>query len=28
VNVEREMIHEMNADGEPAWEDDILNPDL
>ncbi len=22
VNVEREMIHEMNADGEPPWEDD------
>jgi hypothetical protein len=26
VNVEREMIHEMNADGEPAWDDDILHP--
>jgi hypothetical protein len=28
VNVEREMIHEMNADGEPAWEDDIFHPGL
>jgi hypothetical protein len=26
VNVEREMIHEMNADGEPPWEDDIFHP--
>jgi hypothetical protein len=26
VNVEREMIHEMNEDGEPPWEDDIFNP--
>lgn len=25
VNVEREMIHEMNADGEPPWEDDIFH---
>ena len=25
VNVEREMIHEMNADGEPPWEDDIFD---
>lgn len=22
VNVEREMVHEINADGEPAWEHD------
>jgi hypothetical protein len=28
VNVEREMIHEMNEDGEPPWEDDIFNPVL
>jgi hypothetical protein len=28
VNVEREMIHEMNADGEPPWEDDIFSPDF
>jgi hypothetical protein len=26
VNVEREMIHEMNADGEPPWEDDPFDP--
>jgi hypothetical protein len=26
VNVEREMIHEMDADGEPPWEDDIFHP--
>ena len=26
VNVEREMIHEMNADGEPSWDDDIFHP--
>ena len=26
VNVEREMIHEMNADGEPPWEDDVFDP--
>ena len=26
VNVEREMIHEMNEDGQPAWEDDIFHP--
>ena len=26
VNVEREMIHEMNADGEVPWEDDIFHP--
>ena len=26
VNPEREIIHEMNADGEPPWEDDILHP--
>ena len=26
VNVEREMIHEMNADGEPSWEDDPFDP--
>jgi hypothetical protein len=26
VNVEREMIHEMNVDGEPPWEDDIFHP--
>lgn len=25
VNVEREMIHEMNADGEPPWEDDVFS---
>ena len=25
VNVEREMIHEMNADGEPPWDDDIFD---
>ena len=26
VNPEREIIHEMNADGEPPWEDDIFHP--
>jgi hypothetical protein len=26
VNVEREMIHEMNEDGQPPWEDDIFHP--
>ena len=26
VNVEREMIHEMNADGEPPWDDDVFDP--
>lgn len=26
VNVEREMIHEMNEDGQPSWEDDIFHP--
>jgi hypothetical protein len=25
VNVEREMIHEMNADGEPPWDDDLFD---
>jgi hypothetical protein len=24
VNVERQMIHEMNADGDPPWDDDDL----
>lgn len=28
VNVEREMVQEMDDDGEPPWEDDIFNPDL
>jgi hypothetical protein len=28
VNVEREMIHEINADGEPSWDDDIFHPGL
>jgi hypothetical protein len=26
VNVEREMIHEMNEDGQPPWENDIFHP--
>jgi hypothetical protein len=26
VNVEREMIHEMNVDGEPPWDDDVFDP--
>jgi hypothetical protein len=25
ANVEREMIHEMNADGEPPWDDDLFD---
>jgi hypothetical protein len=28
VNPEREIVQEMNADGEPPWEDDIFNPDF